>query len=135
MKYEVDAMGKLIYFIDDDKMILNLLEYTFSSRDSYTVKMFRKGEDFFASFAEKPDLIVLDHSFVLLTSQYENGLEILKKVRENDTLIPVIILSSEQNTDVINEYHKIGVNKFISKDSYFIDSLIECIDEVLAPTN
>ena len=134
MIHELTTMGKLIYFVDDDKMILNLLEYTFSSRDSYTVKTFRKGEDFLASLTEKPDLVVLDHSFVLQTSEYKNGLEILKKIREKDSSVPVIILSGEQNAEVINEYLQIGVNKFISKDSYFIDSLIETIDEVLTAT-
>ena len=125
-------MSKLIYFVDDDKMILNLLEYTFSSRDSYTVKTFRKGEDFIASLSEIPDLVVLDHSFVLQTSEYKNGLEILKKIRANNNNMPVIILSGEQDTQVIDEYNTIGVNKFIAKDSYFIDSLIESIDDVFA---
>jgi DNA-binding response OmpR family regulator len=128
-------MGKLIYFVDDDKMILNLLEYTFSSRDGYSVKTFRKGEDFIASLTEIPDLVVLDHSFVLQTSEYKDGLEILRKMRSNNNNMPVIILSGEQNTDVIEEYNSIGVNKFIAKDSYFIDSLIESIDDVFAPAD
>jgi DNA-binding NtrC family response regulator len=125
-------MGKLIYFVDDDKMILNLLEYTFKNRDNYEVKTFRKGEDCLDAISEKPSLIVLDHFFVANNSQLSRGIEILKKIREIDSTIPVIMLSGEKSESIINEYAKIGVSKFINKDSFFIDSLIESIGDVLA---
>jgi DNA-binding NtrC family response regulator len=123
-------MGKLIYFVDDDKMILNLLEYTFKSRDNYDVKTFRNGEDCLDAMSEKPALIVLDHFFIINNTQLSKGIEILKKIREVDTEVPVIMLSGENNENIIDEYAKNGVNKFIIKDSYFIDSLIESIEDV-----
>jgi len=123
-------MGKLIYFVDDDKMILNLLEYTFKSRDNYDVKTFRNGEDCLIAMSEKPALIVLDHFFIISNTQLSKGIDILKKIREVDTKVPVIMLSGENNENIINEYAKNGVDKFIIKDSYFIDSLIESIEDV-----
>jgi len=124
-------MGKLIYFVDDDKMILNLLEYTFKSRDNYDVKTFRNGEDCLDAMSEKPALIVLDHFFIVDNTQFSKGIEILKRIREIDTNVPVIMLSGEKNETIINDYAKNGVNKFIIKDSYFIDSLIESIEDAL----
>jgi DNA-binding response OmpR family regulator len=124
-------MGKLIYFVDDDKMILNLLEYTFSSRDGYVVKTFRSGEDFMASFHNNPDLVVLDHSFLLSNTIYESGIDILKKIRETNSYVPVVILSGEKNEAVISEYKNLRITKFIIKDSFFIDSLIESIKVIL----
>ena len=123
-------MGKLIYFVDDDKMILNLLEYTFKSRDNYDVKTFRNGEDCLDAMSEKPALIVLDHFFIVNNTQLSKGIEILKKIREIDSTVPVIMLSGEKSENIINEYAKNGVSKFIIKDSYFIDSLIESIEDV-----
>jgi two-component system, NtrC family, response regulator AtoC len=133
---EIEIMSKLIYFVDDDKMILNLLEYTFSSRDNYSVKTFRTGEDFFNALDQKPDLIVLDHSFILThtASKFNNGLEILQKIREKNIDVPVIALSGEHNENIIDQYIANGTTKFILKDSYFIDSLIESIDEVFSET-
>jgi two-component system, OmpR family, response regulator len=124
-------MGKLIYFVDDDKMILNLLEYTFSSRDEYKVISFRKGEDCVAVMDKNPDLIVLDHSFLVDNSKYSTGLEILKDIRIQKRDVPVIVLTGEQKEEVKQEYVKNGVQKFINKDSFFIDTLIESIDKVL----
>ncbi len=122
-------MGKLIFFVDDDKMILNLLDYTFNNRDGYTVKTFRTGENLLEIIGEKPDLIVLDHSFDVENSAYSNGFEILEKIREQNKTVPVIILSGEHNQNIISNYLKLGVTKFINKDSFFVDSLIEAVKE------
>jgi DNA-binding response OmpR family regulator len=126
-------MGKLIFFVDDDKMILNLLDYTFNNRDGYTVKTFRSGENLLEIIGDKPDLIVLDHSFDVENSAYSNGFEILEKIREKNKTVPVIILSGEHNQNIISNYLKLGVNKFINKDSFFVDSLIEAVKESFNP--
>ena len=53
-------MSKLIFFIDDDKMILNLLEYTFQSRQDYDVVCYNTGEECLENLHREPSLIVLD---------------------------------------------------------------------------
>jgi FixJ family two-component response regulator len=128
-------MEKLIFFVDDDKMILNLLEYTFKSRDGYKVKTFRTGEECLNSINEKPSLIVLDHVFLVENSQFSSGIEILKKLRDIDKGVPVIMLSGIDNNAITEEYLKNGATKFIVKDSYFIDTLIESIENELAMFN
>lgn len=124
-------MGKLIFFVDDDKMILNLLFYTFSGRDEYHVETFQKGEDCISNLSNYPDLIVLDHSFLLEGSKYSQGLEILQDIRKTNKEVPVLVLSGEQNQDIIESYVRSGVTKFITKDSFFIDSLIETIGDLM----
>ncbi len=128
-------MSKLIYFVDDDKMILNLLEYTFKSRDDYEVKTFRTGEDCLAAMHEKPNLIVLDHNFVIENTKFTSGSEILEKIREVDNKVKIIILSGEDNKLVIDNYMRCGVDKFIVKNSFFIDSLIDSIINIFNQLN
>lgn len=74
-------------------------------------------------------------SFVLLDLNLPkvNGLEILKKIRENPKTkcIPVIILtSSKYDQDVINSY-ELGVNSYIRKPVDF-NKFIEAIDQIEA---
>ena len=123
-------MSKLIYFVDDDKMILNLLEYTFSGMNNYKVKTFLSGEGCLSAISERPDLIVLDHSFIVDNSEFTKGIEILKKIREVNSKVPVILLSGEKNENVINEYNQSGIKNFITKDSFFIDSLMNSIKDI-----
>lgn len=120
-------MGKMVFFVDDDPMILNLLEYTFKSRAGIDVRTFLSGEECLKSLHEKPDLIVLDHLFP--QEGAEDGMGILKKIREHNNKISVIVLSSQTDEALIPEFIKKGAKKYIAKDDYFIDSLIEAVEE------
>lgn len=116
-----------MFFVDDDKMILNLLEYTFKSRAGIQVKTFLSGEECLANMHLKPDLVVLDHIFPEDTGQM-SGLDIIKKMRKEDKDVTIIVLSSQQDEDLISEFLKLGAKQYISKDDYFIDALIETIE-------
>ena len=81
-------MSKLIFFVDDDKMIINLLEYTFQSRQKYKVMSFESGEECIQAMDRKPDLIVLDHQLSGAGEKKMDGIETSKKIR-NQFDIPV----------------------------------------------
>ena len=74
-------MKKLIFFVDDDKMILNLLEYTLNNREDYDIKTFQRGEDCLKEIDSNPELIVLDHYFEETSEKFQTGLDILKEVK------------------------------------------------------
>lgn len=121
---------KLIFFVDDDSMMLNLMEYTFSSREGFNVKSYKSGEACIENIHLNPSLIVLD--YILNSTEVENmsGLETLQKIKEYNPKIPVVILSTQKNTDVIEEFISLGAEKYVSKDDFFIDTLIETIEEI-----
>ncbi len=123
---------KLIFFVDDEKVILNLLEYTFSSRDGYEVKTFSSGEECVEHLSMKPNLIVLDHMLASKNESDWTGMDVLKRIREKYTDIPVFILSGNQEDDIIEKYYSNGATKYIAKNSYFIDSLIDEIKNVFS---
>jgi DNA-binding response OmpR family regulator len=119
--------NKLVFFVDDDKMILNLLEYTFKSRSGIQVKTFFSGEECLENLHLKPDLVVLDHLFPEDTGQM-SGMDVIKEMRKADENVSIIVLSSQQDKDLIPEFLKLGAKQYISKDDYFIDALIESIE-------
>jgi DNA-binding response OmpR family regulator len=123
---------KLIFIVDDDKVILNLLEYTFRSLEGYEVKTFYSGEDCLKNLDLKPDLIVLDHIFSLCGQTNMTGLDTLKELRKTDQTTPVIILSSQDDTSLVHEFIMNGAAKYITKKDYFIDTLIESVLKVMA---
>lgn len=125
-------MGKLIFFIDDDKMILNLLEYTFQSRQDYKVICFQTGEECLENLDRDPSLIVLDH---VLSGAGENrlsGLDTLKEIRKVNKNIPVVILTGQGDDALLAEFMEQGANRYLTKDDFFIDSLVETIQEVIS---
>ena len=128
----MELKEKLIFFVDDDKMILNLLEYTIKNRQDYNVKSFLSGEECLASLSENPSLIVLDHYFSKVGGEKLTGLQTLEKIKSISPQLPVIILSSQEDKELIPIYFSKGASKYISKDDYFVDSLLEAIDEELS---
>jgi two-component system, OmpR family, response regulator len=123
---------KLIFIVDDDKVILNLLEYTFKSLSGFEVRTFNSGEDCIRNMGLKPDLVVLDHMFYLQGNNLMSGLETLKELRKIDKDIPVIILSSQEDKLLIREFIQNGASKYIPKEDYFIDTLVESVEKVIA---
>jgi DNA-binding NarL/FixJ family response regulator len=121
---------KLVFFVDDDKMILNLLEYTFKSRSGIEVKTYLSGEECLENMHLKPDLIVLDHLFPEDQGKL-SGMDVLIKLKEMNSKAEVIVLSCQEDENLIPQFIKNGARKYISKDDYFIDDLIESIEEVV----
>jgi DNA-binding NtrC family response regulator len=126
-----DMDDKLIFIVDDDKIILNLLEYTFKSREGYNVRTFDSGEECLNNLHLNPDLIVLDHLFYLRGASGMSGLETLKELRVKKPDIPVIILSGQEDLTLIREFIKNGAIKYIPKADYFIDVLVESVERVM----
>jgi DNA-binding response OmpR family regulator len=124
-------MNKKIFFVDDDKMILNLLEYTFQSRHDYKVITFRTGEECLRNLDQQPKLIVLDHILSGPGEERLSGLETLIEIRKRDQDIPVVILTGQGDDELLSEFMENGANRYLTKDDFFIDSLIETIQQMV----
>ena len=124
-------MNKTIFFVDDDKMILNLLEYTFQSRQDYQVITFRTGEDCLKNLQQDPSLIVLDHILSGPGEEKLSGLETLREIRKVNKEVPIVILTGQGDDALLSEFMENGANRYLTKDDFFIDSLIETIQQML----
>ena len=125
-------MTRPIFFIDDDKVILNLMEFTFQSRHDYNVVCFKSGEECLENLNLNPIVIVLDHILAGAGENNLNGLETLKKIRKVNEDVPVIILTGQGDDTLLTEFMENGANRYLTKDDFFIDSLIETIQQVLS---
>lgn len=121
---------KMVFIVDDDRIIQNLLEYIFGSRGGYEVKVFASGEDCINNLELKPDLIILDHLFLNKDLTLMNGLDTLDKLRIQNNSVPVIILSNQPSQELIEEFYRRGATGYIPKEDYFIDYLFECIEKI-----
>jgi len=125
------SMSKLIFFIDDDKVILNLLEYTFQSRQDYDVVCYQTGEECLENLHQKPNLIVLDHILAGTGDNTLNGMDTLIEIRKINQEIPVVILTGQGDDELLSEFMEKGANRYLTKDDFFIDSLIETIQQMI----
>ena len=124
-------MGRPIFFIDDDKVILNLMEFTFQSRENYEVICYASGEDCLANLHMNPRLIVLDHVLSGVGEERLSGLETLREIRKIDKEVPVVILTGQGDDTLLTEFMEEGASRYLTKDDFFIDSLVETIQEMI----
>ena len=102
----------MIYCVEDDLNILELLTYTLR-QTGYEAKGFKSAREFYPALThEKPQLVLLD---IMLPD--ESGLEILKQLKSTITTssIPVIMLTAKGS-----EYDKVigldlGADDYITK--------------------
>jgi len=121
--------NKLIFFVDDDKMMLNLMEYTFKCREGFEVYSFFSGEECMEHLGLNPSMIVLDYYLGEGESTAMSGLDTLKKINENSRKIPVVILSREKDVDLIRKFLYYGAIRYVIKDDFFINTLIETVED------
>jgi len=124
---------KLIFFVDDEPMFINLLEYTFKCRDGYSVETFKSGEECIEHMHKNPDLVVVDF-FLNSDPEHMTGMDVIKKIKEISPATKLIFLSGNDDVAVINEATSLGVDKYVLKDGYFIDNLAECISDLFPVT-
>ncbi len=121
--------NKLIFFVDDDKMMLNLMEYTFKCRDGFDVQSYFSGESCLENLNHDPCMIVLDYYLGEGESTAMSGLDTLKKINDLRPDIPVVILSREKDKALIRQFLNHGAIRYVIKDDFFINTLIETVED------
>ena len=119
--------SKLIFFVDDDKGIINMLEYVFRGKNGYNVRSFYSGEDCLENLHLSPDLVVLDHVLDDRGNGAINGLETLQRLIEKKRDLPVIVLSGNTDQQTREIMLKTGARRVLGKTDCFVDHLEECL--------
>jgi len=121
------AMQKVLIIEDDN--FLQGLEASKLKKAGYTVMSASTGEEGLEMINEKGlDLVLLD----LVLPGYD-GFEILKKIKETDSLkkIPVIVFSNLSEDKDVMKAKDLGAADFMVKSNFTLDELVEHINKIL----
>lgn len=121
---------KLIYIVDDDPVVNMLVNRRLTS-EGYLVKSFRYGEECLNELNADPDLIILDYYFISEDKEVMNGMEVYTRIMELMPRNHVIILSGQENGEIVLELARKGIDDYIIKDHNLIDNLILSVRESL----
>ena len=124
-------MKSKILIIDDEKDICFLISELLSDENYITASANNSNEalEKFKSFT--PDLIILD---VWLGNSDLDGIDLLKKFKKFDPLIPVIIISGHGTVDMAVNSIKSGAYDFLEKP-FNSDKLIVLLKRAIENTN
>ncbi|GAL65905.1 response regulator [Jejuia pallidilutea] len=106
-----------ILAVDDDQLVLLPLQKKIQEL-GYKVMIAdnaKKGIELFDSF--KPHLVIVD-----MNMPETSGFEFIEHLRVNKrSSTPIIVLSGYNNTEIISETFKLGINDYIIKSNNFDD--------------
>ncbi len=102
--------NKIIYIVDDEQSISKLLSFWVKDKWGYNVEVFSNSESMLKKVNSKPDLILLD---IMLPGL--DGIETLKRIRQMDENLPVIMLSAQGSIEVAVESLRYGAYDYFSK--------------------
>lgn len=103
-------MEKLIFIVDDEQAISKLLSYWAKDKWKYNVETFANAEDALRNLSKKPDAILLD---IMLPGM--DGIETLKRIKQFDENLPVIMLSAQGSIEVAVEALRYGAYDYFTK--------------------
>lgn len=103
-------MEKLIFIVDDEQAISKLLSYWAKDKWKYQVESFSSAEDALRNLNKKPDIVLLD---IMLPGM--DGIETLKRIKQFDEDIPVIMLSAQGSIEVAVEALRFGAYDYFTK--------------------
>ena len=99
-----------ILVVDDEKGICDYIKSFFKKRAHTVFTTTNPKEVLSILEKEKPQIVLLD----ILMPQM-SGLELLKKIREKDTKVKIIMVSVADEPANVEESFKLGANDFIKK--------------------
>ncbi|MDP4290534.1 MAG: sigma-54 dependent transcriptional regulator [Bacteroidota bacterium] len=107
-----------IFIVEDDLIYAKILAYHFSLNPDYETEIFRDGNSLLKNIYKNPAIITLDYNLPDMS-----GLEILKRIKEFNKEIPVIIVSGQQDVSTAVNLLKKGAYDYVIKDQDTKDRL------------
>ncbi|HRD66830.1 MAG TPA: sigma-54 dependent transcriptional regulator [Candidatus Competibacter sp.] len=101
---------KRILLVDDDEAVCRMVEAILTDRD-YAVSAYTRSVEAMAGFAPgKYDLVITDIKMPVI-----NGLDVLQKIKQRDTAVPVIMITAHATVDLSIQALRNGAYDMLTK--------------------
>ncbi|MCF8228737.1 MAG: sigma-54 dependent transcriptional regulator [Bacteroidales bacterium] len=114
-----------IFIVEDDELYGAMLKHHLSLNPDNEVFHYTNAGDFLKNLYKNPSLISLDYRLPDMT-----GMEVLKRIKEFDKDLPVIIVSGQEDVNTAVELLKKGVYDYFVKDDETKNRLWNAVKKV-----
>ncbi|UCG32610.1 MAG: response regulator [Phycisphaerales bacterium] len=116
-----------VLLVDDSKTIRNIQKKALGTIGITEVTEASDGLEALACIkAQRPDLVLLDWNMPNM-----DGITLVRKVRESDKSLPMIMVTTESEKSRVMEALKAGVNNYVVKP-FTAETLAEKINQTMA---
>jgi DNA-binding NarL/FixJ family response regulator len=122
----------LVFIVEDNKPYAETLKVFLDAEVPVIkeIKVFPVGETCLLELKKNPDIIIIDY---FLDSKYYDagtGLEIIKQIREEKPEVNIIVLSSQEDIEVVLEIVKKYNCSYVKKDTEAFEKVGEIVADI-----
>jgi len=114
-----------IFVVEDDEWYNRLLVHNLSLNPDYEIESFADGKSCLANLHKNPDVITLDYRLPDM-----KGLEVLKKIKAENEDIQVVLVSGQDDIEVVVELLKYGAYDYIVKSDDIRERLLNTVNNI-----
>jgi DNA-binding NtrC family response regulator len=124
-----------IFLVDDEPIQNEMLKDYLAERFSYEIKTFESGESALREMNQNPQIVVLDFHLNSHLPDAQNGVEVLKRIKEVSPASQVIMLSGQDKLEVAVESMKYGAYDYVVKGETAFSRMENVINNILGLSN
>ncbi len=114
-----------IFVVEDDEWYSRLLMHNLSLNPDYEIQCFSDGESCLKALHLQPDVVTLDYRLPDM-----KGLEVLKQIKSNNTDIQVILISEQEDIEVVVDLLKHGAYDYLVKSKDIRERLLNTVNNI-----
>lgn len=115
-----------VFIVEDNEWYNKLLVHSVSLNPEVEVQSFGNGSDFLKQLHQRPDMVTLDYRL-----PDSSGAELLKKVKEFDSNIEVVIISEQEDIEIAVELLHAGAYDYLVKSTDIKQRLFNTLSNVI----
>lgn len=119
-----------IFVVEDDEWYNRLLVHTLSLNPDYEIKSFTTGKDCLDSIHQAPDVVTLDYRLPDM-----KGLDVLKRIKEINDDIQIILISEQDDIEVVVTLLQNGAYDYIVKSRDIRERLLNTVNNIRQGSN
>lgn len=111
----IEQSSRYIFLVDDEPIQNEMLKDYISERFKYQIKTYESGESALQDMYLNPEIVVLDFHLNSHLPNAQNGVEVLKRIKEQYPAVQVIMLSGQDKLEVAIDSMKHGAYDYVIK--------------------
>ena len=116
----------LIFIVEDDVIYQELVKNELEVSQYSNIEVFSNGTDCMSNLYKMPDIVMVDYNL----DKNMNGIQVLKKVKNFDKNIQVIMFSAQEKLDVIISSIKYGAYDYVVKNEFAMRRLRRMVTSI-----